>query len=76
MHRGLKHVPGSEQALPGTRIALGKLSKLVVEKAQPVNLWRWVNGKTAKSINIGLMAVPMGNITWTDAPGLDASTGK
>jgi len=44
--------------------------------AQPVNLWRWVNGKTAKSINIGLMAVPMANITWTDAPGLDASTGK
>jgi hypothetical protein len=76
MHRGLTHVPGCEQALPGIRIALGKLAKLVVEMAQPVNLWRWVNGKTAKSFNIGLMAVPVANITWTDAPGLDASTGK
>jgi hypothetical protein len=76
MHRGLMQVPGSEQALSGIRIALGKLAKLVVEMAQPVNLWRWVNGKTAKSINIGLMAVPMANITWTDAPGLEASTGK
>jgi hypothetical protein len=55
----LKHIPASEQALAGTRLALGML---VVEMAQPVNLWRWVNGKTAKSINIGLMAVPMGNI--------------
>jgi hypothetical protein len=44
--------------------------------ALPVNLWRWVNGKTAKSFNIGLMAVPMANITWTDAPGLDACTGS
>jgi hypothetical protein len=44
--------------------------------AQPVNLWRWVNGKTAKSFNISLMAVPMANITWTDAPGLDACTGS
>jgi hypothetical protein len=76
MHRGLKHIPASEHTLAGTRLALGKLAKLFVEMAQPVNLWRWVNGKTAKSNNIGLMAVPMANIIWTDAPGLDASTGK
>jgi hypothetical protein len=73
MHRDLMQVPASEQALAGTRLALGML---VVKMAQPVNLWRWVNGKTAKSFNIGLMAVPMADIIWTDAPGLDACTGK
>jgi hypothetical protein len=62
MHRDLKHVPASEQTLAGIRLALGKQAMLVVKMAQPVNLWRWVNGKTAKSNNIGLMAVPMTNI--------------
>jgi hypothetical protein len=53
MHRGLKHIPGSEHTLAGTRLALGRLAMMVLETAQPVNLWRWVNSPTGKPLELG-----------------------
>jgi hypothetical protein len=65
MHRDLKHVPAVEPAAAGIALALGECEMLC-----------WPDVKTTKSINIGLMAVPMANITWTDAAGLEACTGS
>jgi hypothetical protein len=58
-------VPARKQALAGIALALGEFEMLC-----------WLVVKTAKSINIGLMAVPVANIIWTDAPGLEARTGS
>jgi len=65
MHRDLMHVPAVEPAAAGISLALGECK-----------MQCWLDVKTTKSINIGLMAVSMANITWTDAPGLEARIGS
>jgi hypothetical protein len=51
MQRDLKHVPGSEQALPGIWLTLGECK-----------MQCWLVVKTTKSINIGLMAEAVGDV--------------